>query len=109
VNGVSSLLDPAVRCPDCGIGFLDFRRQGRLGCARDYDVFRNQLRTLIERIQRGERHVGKRPASAGRPVTDYCDHRRLRRELAAAVACDDLQLAARLRDQLREKDRTNGS
>jgi len=106
---VASLLDPAVRCPDCGIGFLDFRRQGRLGCPRDYDVFREQLRTLIERLHRCSRHSGKRPASAGTSVGEFCEQRRLRRELAAAVANDDLSLAAKLRDELREKDRLHGS
>src|SRR5437762_13917462 len=27
-------------CPDCGIKFVDFRNNHRLGCARDYEVFR---------------------------------------------------------------------
>ena len=106
---MTSLLDPAVRCPDCGIGFLEFRRQGRLGCARDYDIFREQLRTLVDRLHRRSQHTGKRPARTTGPMTDYCDQRRLRRELAAAVAADDFSLAARLRDELREKDRTHGS
>jgi protein arginine kinase activator len=91
------------------MAFLEFRRQGRLGCPRDYDVFRQELRTLVERLHRCTQHLGKRPARPAGPVTDYCDQRRLRRELAAAVATDDYALAAKLRDQLREKDRIHGS
>ena len=106
--GVASLLDPAVHCPDCGIGFLEFRRTGRLGCPHDYDVFRDQLRTMIERLHRHSQHTGKRPEMHAGAVSVFSDHRRLRRELAAAVASDDLALAAKLRDQLREKDRTHG-
>ena len=105
---MASLLDPAVRCPDCGIDFLEFRREGRLGCPRDYDVFRQQLLTLVERLHRRTQHTGKRPKSATEGVEDHGVRRRLRRELAAAVAKDDYSLAAKLRDELREKDRTNG-
>jgi protein arginine kinase activator len=108
LTNVASLLDPAVHCPDCGIGFLEFRRLGRLGCPRDYDVFRDQLRTMIERLHRHCQHTGKKPALFGGPVSGFSDQRRLRRELAIAVANDDLALAARLRDELREKDRTHG-
>ena len=27
-------------CPHCGIKFMEFRAQGRLGCPHDYEVFR---------------------------------------------------------------------
>ena len=103
---MASLFDPAERCPDCGLAFLDFRRQGRLGCPRDYDVFREQLRVIIERHQRAARHAGKHPSPEG--LGDAHDRRRLRRELAAAVANDDFQRAAELRDRLREGERIHG-
>ena len=90
------------------MGFLEFRRTGRLGCPGDYDVFRDQLRTMIERLHRCTQHNGKRPVGGGGPISEYSTRRRLRRDLAAAVANDDLQLAAKLRDQLREMDQTNG-
>jgi protein arginine kinase activator len=105
---MASLLDPAVRCPDCGIDFLEFRREGRLGCPRDYDIFREQLLTLVERLHRRTRHTGKKPSFRAKSAEEHGVRRRLRRELSAAVAAHDYQLAAKLRDELREKDRTNG-
>ena len=43
-----------VKCPDCGITFVEFRNQGLLGCADDYEVFGRALTGVIERAQDGQ-------------------------------------------------------
>src|SRR5207245_5344097 len=48
-------------CPACGIKYMEFRAQGRLGCPHDYAVFRLGLAPLLQRIHRSTRHVGKSP------------------------------------------------
>src|SRR5262249_23022079 len=48
-------------CPECGIKYMEFRAEGRLGCPRDYEVFRLGLEPLLQRIHRASRHVGKSP------------------------------------------------
>src|SRR5207302_1189192 len=39
---VGPLTDELARltCPACGIKYMEFRAEGRLGCPRDYEVFR---------------------------------------------------------------------
>jgi protein arginine kinase activator len=96
-------------CPACGIRYMEFRAQGRLGCPHDYTVFRSGLLTLLRRIHRAERHVGKRPRR-----TDQCPSKRaelldLRRRLQQAVDAENYEEAARLRDLLREKGATDES
>jgi protein arginine kinase activator len=87
-------------CPDCGLKFMEYRANGRLGCPNDYAVFARGLLSLVQRAHGATRHVGKvarhRPAAAGRL--------RLRTRLREAVACEDYEEAARIRDQLRLKD-----
>jgi protein arginine kinase activator len=90
-------------CPDCGIGYMEFRAQGRLGCPRDYEVFRAGLSPLLQRIHRGERHAGKVPR-CHRPDGSLVDVAELRRRLQRAVAEERYEEAARLRDLLREKE-----
>ena len=61
-------------CPECGMTLRDFRQRGRLGCAKDYEVFGAQLRDLLDiAIQESERFYpafqsvvwgGKSPAEA---------------------------------------------
>src|SRR5436190_20665892 len=51
-------------CPLCGIKYMEFKAAGRFGCPHDYQVFREPLMPLLERIHRGCRHVGKIPANS---------------------------------------------
>lgn len=90
-----------LRCPDCGIGFMEFRTGGRLGCPNDYALFQAGLLPLVRRTHGASRHVGKRPARISAAAAARL---RLRSELREAVAREDYEAAARLRDRLREKD-----
>ncbi len=87
-------------CPDCGIKFMEFRAGGRLGCPQDYKVFAAGLIPLIQRYHGATRHVGK----AARRREDAGRRLRLRTRLREAIAREDYEEAARLRDQLRPKD-----
>jgi protein arginine kinase activator len=92
-------------CPACGIKYMEFRAEGRLGCPHDYDAFRTGLQPLLERIHHGaQRHVGKAPRR-NRPSADSAAELiDLRRRLSEAVAAEKYEEAARLRDLLRQKE-----
>ncbi len=92
-----------VKCPDCGTTFVEFRNQGLLGCANDYDVFGKALANVIERAQDGQtQHTGKSPGELVRIDPVQQERLRLQRELREAVEREDYEMAARLRDQLGE-------
>lgn len=95
--------DPAnLVCEECGISYVEFRNQGLLGCPHDYEVFREQLHRLLERTHSGATtHVGKIPKSLGVVQKPQHDLRRLKRQLDEAVAAEDYERAARLRDRIR--------
>ncbi|MDB5313543.1 MAG: UvrB/uvrC motif protein [Gemmataceae bacterium] len=90
----------ALTCPACGLKYGEFRAEGRLGCPGDYDAFKAALEPLLERIHRSQTHAGKAPRTARR-AADLAD---LRRRLAAAVAVEKYEDAARLRDLIRQKE-----
>lgn len=94
-------------CPECGITFMDFRKQGRLGCPRDYDLFHKGLVPLLDRVHRAHHHVGKRPRRLAEPARGTL--LRLRAELRAAIAAENYEAAARLRDQIRQGEARDGS
>jgi len=88
-------------CESCGISYLEFRNQGLLGCPDDYDVFRELLTPLLERAHDGgSHHVGKAPRSLGRARTTQQEIRQLRRKLQEAIAAEDYERAAELRDRI---------
>lgn len=108
-NFVSSASDkesaaPEVVCEECGINYVEFRNQGLLGCAHDYDAFRKPLAKLIERAQDGgTHHVGKTPQSRATANSSRIqDLRKLRRQLTEAIDAEDYERAASIRDRIQQ-------
>lgn len=94
-------------CPGCGMSFAQFRQVGRMGCAQCYNTFEAELSSLIERAQSGgTHHCGKAPQRSGASVDRELLVQRLARELDQAVAAEQYERAAQLRDRLSTLDST---
>ena len=92
---------PEIACPRCGETYAEFQKTGMLGCAECYTAFRKELTPLITRVQGRTQHAGRRP-----PVSEEEQARQTRMEelrglMEAAVAEENFEEAARLRDELR--------
>ncbi len=93
----------SVQCSFCSMTLRDFRETGRLGCARCYVTFEQSLRALLRRIQGNSRHVGRTYEVP--PVEQLAGDNavgELREQLRRAVAQEEFEVAARIRDQIRE-------
>jgi protein arginine kinase activator len=88
-------------CPACGMTLAQFRQHGNLGCETCYETFEGVLESLIERAHAGgTHHIGRSPSGAAR-ATELRELRmKLVRELDEAVAAEQYERAARLRDRL---------
>jgi len=97
--------ETAAGCPQCGIGWAEFRQTGLFGCEHDYPFFDKELTPLLQRAHEGgTHHLGKVPTRRGGsnvPVKRQVDLARLRKGLARAVEAEDYERAAKLRDQIR--------
>jgi len=90
----------SLACPDCGMTLADFRAKGRLGCPRDYEIFKDHLQPLLRRVHNADSHTGRLPG-----VDEGERERRqvlneLRVELEKAIADEAYEDAAQLRDQI---------
>jgi protein arginine kinase activator len=83
----------AEACDVCGITLAEFKAEGRLGCPHDYESLRDALEPLLERIHRSLVHAGKAPRAVR--VREW------KKRMQAAVAAEDYEEAARLRDLIR--------
>ena len=94
--------DPAgARCPGCGLTFAEFRQSGVLGCPGCYEAFMPQIGTVIERAQAGAvHHVGRAPMRLEGMADRAAMRTKLLQELDAAVAAEQYERAASLRDRL---------
>jgi len=90
-------------CDVCGLTFNEFRQQKLLGCPNDYDAFEKALVPLLEGAHGGaSQHVGKVPHRAGGQQKARNALLRLRADLKKAIAAEDYEKAAMLRDQIKE-------
>lgn len=87
-------------CPVCGLSYAEFRAKGRVGCAKDYEVFRDELIPLLERIHGQTQHAGKTPRHADEAQRKKRKVVALRQELNRAIQEEEYERAARLRDEL---------
>lgn len=91
-------------CPSCGLSYGAFKESGRLGCALCYDTFSSELKPLLQKIQKDVKHTGKYPGKGDTRLLIRRNVSDMRLQLKEAVSLENFELAARLRDQIREME-----
>lgn len=89
-------------CPGCGLTLSEFKASGFLGCAQCYQAFQGELASLVRRVQGSDRHTGKAPKRAGGLLRLKKELAQARQALQQAVAREEFERAAELRDRIRE-------
>ena len=93
---------PAKRCSVCGFSQADFKKTGRLGCSECYGTFAEGLGSLLKAMHKGTEHIGKLPERAQRTMALNQQMRALAENLQKAVADENYETAASLRDQIKQ-------
>ena len=123
---VSSQVDPGAlptaprRCPGCGTSLVEIRKSGRVGCPACYVAFRDHLEPLLRRVHGCVSHTIDEPRAAAPRVQPKPDPepdpevelRRLEGRLQRAIAEEDFEAAARIRDRIeaaRQRVRRGGA
>jgi protein arginine kinase activator len=96
-----SITLPDIACPNCGLTLEKFKDLGRFGCGECYQAFREQLQDLLRRIHGSSLHRGKLPPMLSEEATAIKEQERLTEELKRAIASEDFERAADLRDKLK--------
>ena len=96
-------------CSVCGSTLADISRTGLIGCAQCYQDLRDGILPIISRVQTRVKHAGRTPShyeakkipeTASAPESES-EEARLTRELNDAVAKEEYERAAKLRDALK--------
>ena len=90
-----------LRCETCGFSFEDIARTGLPGCPDCYRTFNQKLRPTLGKLHGRAVFKGKHPEKA-----EYADNRtdeitQLKSELEKAIATEDFETAAVIRDRIR--------
>ena len=99
-----------VVCALCHMRIADFKKTSRLGCQACYETFADELKPLLEAMHKGNHHVGKVPVNKGAKgeakeaakTVQFPSLPILRQKLEAAIAAEQYEEAAGLRDQIRQ-------
>lgn len=96
----AAITAPTLVCPTCHFSDADFRRSGRLGCPDCWPVFLEALDGLLMKVQHQVQHIGRAPSGA--LALGQIRHRLqlAQTEIAKAIAAEDYEVAARLRDEI---------
>lgn len=89
-------------CSVCGLRRSEFDKTSRVGCETCYAVFADELDSMLSSMHRGTVHVGKAPHREKVAMAAA----ELRGRLEKAVAVQDYEGAARIRDELRGLEHT---
>lgn len=88
------------KCPACGFTLEDLQRVRRFGCAECYSAFRSEILPMLRGLHRGTHHVGKVPEGLMAAQLKHQRLQELRDRLGQAVAAENYEEAAGLRDEI---------
>ncbi len=98
----------SIVCERCGTSLSKFTKSGKLGCPSCYQAFREQLTPMLQQIHGRVQHAGRKPLDDEGAQRRRAVYDRLSRQLEQAVAMEDFETAAVLRDQLKQLSNAEG-
>ena len=91
----------ALTCEQCGMTYAEFQKCGMLGCAECYKTFKVPLDALLQRVHGNTQHAGRIPGGVRSGVSIRMNIDRLKQRLQKAIADEEYEQAAKLRDSIR--------
>ncbi len=89
------------KCASCGMTYSEIAHTGRVGCPECYKTFRQELSSFIQSVHGTTSHTGSVPSRHRAKKARDEELKRLRAELQDAIAKEDYERAATLRDEVR--------
>lgn len=90
-----------VKCPSCGMTYEELRRTGKFGCSSCYKAFEPYITGSLKSIHGESTHKGKVPKRNGGALLKKHELDELKRKLVEAIAAENFEEAAVLRDRIR--------
>ena len=90
-----------VVCPRCRTTWSQFTKSGHLGCPGCYESFREQLQPMLLQVHGRVQHAGRRPLNTEKAQRVRSLQEDLAYQMEQAVALEDFETAATLRDRIR--------
>ncbi len=106
ISKAKTLTTPKM-CDLCGTTTSEFLRNGKPGCSNCYNVFSDFLLRPLKQIHGSYQHTGKIPSRAGKDLKKADELEKLQDSLNHAIAEQNFEEAAILRDKIRDLRQQN--
>ncbi|MBU1262755.1 UvrB/UvrC motif-containing protein [bacterium] len=97
------------KCPGCGISFSEVQSKGKLGCSDCWQTFKKQLLPFLKEMQGDTFHIGKSPKGFAEKVETNREMVKMREELNKAIAKEEYEESAKIRDKIKEMERSESA
>ena len=99
---------------------MSISKTGKVGCPDCYETFKNELAAVLKKINGAKQHTGRCPQRFKNgiheekeiPKTEVKEENiesKLRKQLEAAIKCENFEEAAKLRDQIKALKEGSGN
>lgn len=109
-GGLFGISEPTAKtrkaCTLCGSTFTDFQKNGKTGCPECYKTFKDELKSTIRSIHGNVNHIGRAPAKFRKSREKENELKALKAQLKEAIANEDFETAAMLRDRIRAMEKS---
>jgi len=92
----------ALQCDNCNLTYQQFGKVSRLGCGSCYQVFGEQLKSILRRIHGSTHHTGKIPKRKGGNLRIKRQIRQLKERLHHCIEREEFEKAAQIRDEIKQ-------
>ena len=107
VFGGSSIHEPK-KCKNCGMSGAELAKNGRVGCAKCYDVFEQELSKIIYGIHGNAVHTGSVPGNRAKQLEKQKRIDELKKEQQIAINDQNYERAAQIRDKIKQIESEEG-
>ena len=104
---LSMASDFDLSCSRCQMTRTEFKKRARLGCPECYNAFLGELNALTKAMHHSGQHVGKIPARQGNEARLTAQIGSLQKEIETAIAKEQYEVAANLRDKIKALKESN--
>lgn len=94
------MLENSIVCDSCGETLHDFQKTGLLGCPDCYETYKDQIVPVLQRAHGNVQHVGEAPELSAEQKKAKQKELTLKQKLQQAIATEDFEQAAKLRDEI---------
>ncbi len=88
-------------CSRCQLTRTEFKKRSRLGCPECYNAFMGELTALTKAMHHSGQHIGKIPVCQGSQARVAAQIAALQKDITTAIAMEQYEEAANLRDQIK--------